>query len=73
MSYTGQCAGGPYDGQVLVSEGKSYAVAYETLPPLSTMMEEPPDVLLEIKFGTYRYALGRWVWRRDAAYPRDAA
>lgn len=68
--YTGTCQGGPYNGTELDHYQKQYVVAIRSHPELHLMQSEPPDVLPEIKYGTYRYAMGFWIWREDAQYPR---
>jgi hypothetical protein len=65
----GICRGGPYDGQTLDFPTRDYVVATHFHPPLTLKPSEPNDELPEIKFGSYRFALGVWHWRDNAEYP----
>lgn len=66
-NYSGDCRGGPYDGQRLIAERKSYRVAIaEPINWAKYGDEIPPDVFLNnIEFGHYNYVLGQWIWRKD--------
>ena len=43
---------------------REYRVA--RLPPVSLRPAfEPPDKIVEAKWGTYHHVAGQWIWRED--------
>jgi hypothetical protein len=65
--YSGQCRGGPKDGEDLVCSRKTYWVP--TAPPISLRSAmEPLDGTVPtatIIWGHYQHILGQWVWHAD--------
>ena len=62
--FAGRCRGGPWDGKDMEQLHYEYRVA--RLPPISLRPAfEPPDKIVEAKWGTYHHVAGQWIWRED--------
>ena len=62
----GFCCGGPYDGMWGSEPDTCSVVAYDFDPPLDA--EEPL-----IRYGFYRFNLGKWIWSpANATHPGEA-
>lgn len=61
---SGACHGGPLHGKQLHHPESAYNVAvdqgsFKTIPG---MISNAETLATDIKFGTYRFAYGRWTW-----------
>jgi hypothetical protein len=62
--YRGICRGGPNDGRQLEWEANEYSMVVR--PPSQLPVTEVDLRLVdELKWGTYRYVGGCWVWHFD--------
>lgn len=59
--FTGQCVGGPHDGQMLAHWAKSKEFLRPMMAPTFPMSERAP--IMSIKIGEYRLNdFGQWHW-----------
>lgn len=71
VTYDGECRGGPYDGKRLRYYSKRYNVELREPIPLVPDLDKPVTSPT-IRYGTYVFILGQWVWRDPyAPHPRQ--
>ena len=64
QQYSGECRGGPWDGQRLAHYSKIKVVhvmrKYRPTPHSGT---GDPDELVQVKLGEYHHIAQQWIWR----------
>ena len=62
--FAGRCRGGPWDGKDMEWSRPEFRLPVRApLPFLSDF--KPPEVILSLKWGSYRHVAGQWIWRDD--------
>ena len=61
MSWSGQCLGGPYDGQMLVHWQSTYSI----YTPWLEFPIQSHSKIEAILSGTYYHVSGQWIWRAN--------